>query len=124
VLRTIEVPVIPSSVTSFSLATVANYLLSVVLVFERGRFRRSIEILRFLNIVLVGLVLNTFLVWCFVYRFSVHPTAAKIVAVPIVLMWNYLGRRVWLGELEIGGLWTEGRTGVLGPRWFYQRLRR
>jgi putative flippase GtrA len=68
VLRTIEVPVIPSSVTSFSLATVAKYLLSVVLVFERGRFRRSIEILRFLNIVLVGLVLNTFLVWCFVLQ--------------------------------------------------------
>jgi putative flippase GtrA len=47
VLRAIEVPVIPASVMCFSLATAANYLLCVVLAFERGRFRRSIETLRF-----------------------------------------------------------------------------
>jgi putative flippase GtrA len=96
VLRTIEVPVILSSVTSFSLATAANYLLSVVLAFERGRFPRSIEVLRFLSVALVGLGLNTLLVWCFVYLFLIHPAAAKIVAVPIVLMWNYLGRRLFV----------------------------
>jgi putative flippase GtrA len=94
VLRAIEVPVIPASVTSFSLATTANYLLCIVLAFERGRFRRYIEMLRFLAIVLVGLGLNTLLVWYLVYPLSIHPTAAKIVAVPIVLMWNYLGRRL------------------------------
>src|SRR6516164_6922759 len=92
-LRAIEVPVIPASVTSFSLATAANYLLSVVLAFEHGRFRRYIEMLRFLAVVLVGLGLNTLLVWYFAYPLSIRPTAAKIVAVPIVLMWNYLGRR-------------------------------
>jgi putative flippase GtrA len=100
-LRAIEVAVIPASVTSFILASAANYLLSVVLAFERGRFRRSIEILRFLTVVLVGLGLNTLLVWCFVYPLSIHPTAAKIVAVPIVLMWNYLGRRLLVFDNEI-----------------------
>src|SRR5262245_16714992 len=101
VLRAIEVPVIPASVMSFSLATAANYLLCVVLAFERGRFRRSIETLRFLIVVLIGLGLNTLLVWCFVYRFSIHPTAAKIVAVPIVLIWNYLGRRLLVFSNDI-----------------------
>jgi putative flippase GtrA len=93
-LRRIEMPVIPASVTSFSLATAANYLLSVVLAFERGRFRQSVEMLRFLTVVLVGLGFNTLLVWCFVYPLSISPTAAKIVAVPVVLIWNYLGRRL------------------------------
>ena len=100
-LRAIEVPVIPASVTSFILASVANYLLSTVLAFERSRFRRYIEMLRFLTVVMVGLGLNTLLVWCFVYPLSIDPIAAKIVAVPIVLIWNYLGRRLFVFGNEI-----------------------
>jgi putative flippase GtrA len=37
VLRAIDLPIIPASVASFSLATAANYLLSIVIAFERGR---------------------------------------------------------------------------------------
>jgi putative flippase GtrA len=92
-LRAIAVPVIPASVTGFSVATAVNYLLCLVLAFERGRFRRSTEMLRFLSVVLVALGLNILFVWCFIYWLSIHPTAAKIIAVPIVLVWNYLGRR-------------------------------
>lgn len=93
-LRALGADVIPASVTSFILATAANYVLSIVLAFERGRFRRHVEIIRFLAVVLVGLGLNTLLVWCFVYPLSVHPTVAKIAAVPFVMVWNYLGRRL------------------------------
>src|SRR5436190_8015419 len=93
-MRAIEVPVIAASISSFILATAGNYLLSILLGFERGRFRRHMEMLRFLAVVLVGLGLNTLLVWFFVYPLSMHPTVAKIVAVPIVLVWNYLGRRL------------------------------
>jgi len=103
-LRAIEVPIITASVTSFGLATATNYLLSVILAFQRGRFRRYIEMLRFLTVVLIGLVLNTLLVWCFVYHLALHATAAKIMAVPIVLVWNYLGRRrlVFGNEIPAG----------------------
>jgi putative flippase GtrA len=92
-LRREATPVIPASVTSFILATIANYLLSILLAFQSGRFGRSIELMRFLTVVLVGLALNTGLVWCFVYRLGIQPTIAKISAVPFVLVWNYLGRR-------------------------------
>jgi putative flippase GtrA len=92
-LRRAAMPVIAASVTSFLVATAANYLLSILLAFERGRFRRHIELIRFLVVVLVGLALNTGLVWCFVYPLAIHPTVAKIAAVPFVLAWNYLGRR-------------------------------
>jgi putative flippase GtrA len=93
-LRRTAMPVIPASVTSYIVATVANYLLSVLLAFQRGRFRRHVELARFLTVVLVGLALNTALVWCFVYPLAIQPTIAKIAAVPIVLVWNYLGRRM------------------------------
>jgi putative flippase GtrA len=93
-LRMAEMSVIPASILSFIAATGANYMLSTVLAFQGGRFRRRTELARFLGVVLVGLALNTALVWCFVYPFGLNPTLAKIIAVPIVLVWNYLGRRL------------------------------
>jgi putative flippase GtrA len=115
-LRAIEVPVITASVASFSLATAANYLLSVILAFQRGRFRRYIEMLRFLTVVLIGLGLNTLLVWCFVYPLALHPTAAKIVAVPIVLVWNYLGRRRLVFGNEIPAIPAAVRAWLKPPK--------
>ena len=52
--------------------------LSIVLAFERGRFAATLKMLRFLTVVLVGLGLNTLLVWCFFYPLELHPPAAKI----------------------------------------------
>jgi dolichol-phosphate mannosyltransferase len=92
-LRRTATPIIAASVASFLVATIANYLLSILLAFQSGRFRRSAELTRFLIVVLVGLGLNTGLVWCFAYPLAIQPTIAKIAAVPIVLIWNYLGRR-------------------------------
>jgi putative flippase GtrA len=94
VLRTNGSPVITASVTSFVAATIANYFLSTKLAFDRGRFVRHVELMRFLGVVLVGLALNTSLVWLFVYPLAIDPTISKIVAVPIVLFWNYIGRRL------------------------------
>jgi len=44
-LREATIPVITASVISFIAATVANYQLSLLLAFERGRFRRHIELM-------------------------------------------------------------------------------
>lgn len=95
-LRRAAAPIIPASVLSFVIATIANYWLSVVLAFQRGRFRRHVEMTRFLSVVLVGLALNTALVGCFVYPLAMPPIVAKIAVVPIVLVWNYIGRRLFV----------------------------
>jgi putative flippase GtrA len=100
-LRRAAMPVIPASVASFIVATLANYLLSVLLAFERGRFHRQVELARFLIVVLVGLMLNTTVVWIFAYPLAIHPTVAKIAAVPIVLIWNYLGRRMFVFDKRV-----------------------
>jgi putative flippase GtrA len=100
-LRRAAMPVIPASVASFIVATTANYLLSIVLAFQRGRFRRQVELARFLGVVLVGLMLNTALVWIFVYPLAIPPTLAKVGVVPIVLAWNYLSRRVLVFDARV-----------------------
>src|SRR5579863_27308 len=71
-LRRAAMPVIAASVASFLVATLANYLLSILLAFQSGRFRRSAELGRFLAVVLVGLALNTALVWCFAYPLAIQ----------------------------------------------------
>src|SRR5260370_7088567 len=72
-LRMAEMSVIPASIVSFMAATGANYVLSTVLAFQGGRFRRHIELVRFLVVVLVGLALNTRLPWPFAYPLGAHP---------------------------------------------------
>jgi putative flippase GtrA len=100
-LRRTMMPVIPASVASFIVATIANYLLSLLLAFQRGRFSRQVELARFLGVVLVGLGLNTALVWIFIYPFAIPATLAKISVVPIVLIWNYLGRRMLVFDARV-----------------------
>jgi putative flippase GtrA len=121
-LRRAAMPVIPASVSSFIVATIANYLLSIVLAFQRGHHRLRVELTRFLGVVLVSLGLNTALVWIFVYPLAIPPTLAKIGVVPIVLIWNYLGRRMlvfdgripipirsWLLSARRGAVWPPVR---------------
>src|SRR5258706_7553603 len=88
-LRMAEMPVIPASIASFIAATGANYALSTILAFQGGRFRRHIELVRFLIVVLIGFALNNRLVLLFAYPLGVHPNLAEIIGVPMVLVWDY-----------------------------------
>ncbi len=93
-LSGLGVALIPASIAGFVLATVANYFLSYLLAFQRGRFGRTHELVRLFLVAGVGLVLNTSIVWVLAALLDVPPVIAKVVAVPIVLVWNFLGRRL------------------------------
>ena len=93
VLRHLGFPILAASATSFVMATFANYLLCCALVFRSGRFSRAEEILRLFVIAIVGLGLNSAMVWLLAEILGVNPTLAKILAVFPVFAWNYLGRR-------------------------------
>jgi len=93
VLRYLRFPILPASATSFATATLANYLLCCALVFRSGRFSRAEEILRLFVIAIVGLGLNSTVVWLLAEILGFDPTLAKVLAVIPVFAWNYLGRR-------------------------------
>jgi hypothetical protein len=61
--------------------------------FRSGRFSRPEEIVRLFIIALVGLGLNTAVVWLLARILRLDPTLTKILAVFPVFAWNYLGRR-------------------------------
>ncbi len=86
------VPLVVASVLSFILANIANYFISLRLAFVSGRFGLGVELLRLLIIVLVGLALNTLIVVVLVNGMNVLPALAKVLTLPVVLLWNFLGR--------------------------------
>ncbi|GAB4174263.1 MAG: hypothetical protein OHK0024_11020 [Thalassobaculales bacterium] len=104
-----------ASVAGFLTATCANYFLSYLLAFQRGRFGRANEVARLFAVAGIGLVLNTAFFELFV-RIGLHPVVAKVVAVPIVLIWNFLGRRLFVfhHSLPEHGLPFPGRRPPMG----------
>jgi len=95
-LQAADIPIIIASATSFTVATTLNYFLSYFFVFERGRFSMSHEIARVFVVSLIGLALNTLLVYLFVSDLALNGVLAKIIAIPLVLFWNFLGRRIFV----------------------------
>jgi putative flippase GtrA len=93
VLRLCKLPILTASVLSFVAATLVNYLLCCGFVFRSGRFSRAEEITRLFTIAMVGLGLNTAVVFFLAKILHFDPTLAKILAVFPVFAWNYLGRR-------------------------------
>jgi len=89
------VSVIPASIASFIVATVANYALSRRIAFARKAISGGDEIVRFVLVAGVGLVLNTGVVWGLLLL-GVPATIAKVAAVAPVLAWNFLGRRLFV----------------------------
>jgi putative flippase GtrA len=92
-LRHLKVPILTASAASFVSATVANYALCCAFVFRRGRFSRPGELLRLFGIAVIGLGLNSAVVWMLAEILAMNPTVAKILGVLPVFLWNYLGRR-------------------------------
>lgn len=89
-------PVISSSI-SFSISLVFNYVVSMRFVFmRRDDLSRTKEFIIFVFLSLVGLLLNSLIMWLgcsllfFDYRF------VKIVATVLVMVWNFVSRKVAL----------------------------
>jgi putative flippase GtrA len=70
VLLHFSVTILVASAISFIRGTIGNYLLCCVLVFRSGRFSRHIELLRIFGIAIVGLALNTAVLWLRLPMFS------------------------------------------------------
>jgi putative flippase GtrA len=92
-LRHLELPIMTASAVSFVTACFVNYCLCCAFVFRSGRFSRPEELLRLFGIAVIGLGLNSAVVWLLAEVLAMDPTLAKVLAVFPVFAWNYLGRR-------------------------------
>lgn len=86
-----------ATAAAFCLSTLYHYLLGNILVFTSGaRYGRRKELSLVFIVSTMGLAFNLFLMYIFVGMFTWQPMPAKVLASCIVVVWNYLARKMWI----------------------------
>jgi putative flippase GtrA len=85
------------STASFSVAVLLNYYLCINHLFQGGvRFTRSMEVLSFFIISVIGLLIHQSILYCAVDFLGVEIVSSKAIATASVFTWNYLGRKCFV----------------------------
>lgn len=86
-----------SATVSFTASVVFNYVASMRYVFthKEGMSRRR-EFVIFVVLSVVGLGINNACMWAGVELFGIHYLLTKIVATAIVMVWNFVTRKIFL----------------------------
>ena len=74
----------------FTTAASTNYFLNRIWTFESNNPRIGLEYTEFFIISLIGLAINTLILWLLVSKFRMNFYIAKIFAIAVVTVWNFL----------------------------------
>lgn len=90
-----------SATISFTASVVFNYVASMRYVFthKEGMSRRR-EFVIFVVLSVIGLLINNGCMWAGVELLGVHYLLTKIVATAIVVIWNFVTRKIFLDAGE------------------------
>lgn len=90
-----------SATISFTASVVFNYAASMRYVFthKEGMSRRR-EFVIFVVLSVIGLGINNLCMWAGVELFGVHYLLTKIAATAIVMVWNFVTRKIFLDAGE------------------------
>ena len=86
-------PWLPVSITTFILATLTNYYLSINFVFDSGiRHKKHIEIAGVFAVSTLALLVNQATLYLAIEVFNLNLIVSKVIATGVVFFWNYYGR--------------------------------
>lgn len=90
-----------SATISFTASVVFNYVASMRYVFthKEGMSRRR-EFIIFVVLSVIGLLINNGCMWAGVELLGIHYLLTKIVATAIVMIWNFVTRKIFLDAGE------------------------
>jgi putative flippase GtrA len=78
-----------SNAIGFSVAATSNYFLNRIWTFQSMNPEIAIEFSQFIVVSLIGLALNTFILWLIVSRFKFNFYLSKAFAIIVVMLWNF-----------------------------------
>ena len=86
-----------SAPIAFILGLITNYILSIVWVFKKRKFRnKSFEFGMFGLIGIVGVGLNELFIWYFTEYVHLYYLTSKIISTGFVFLWNFFVRKSML----------------------------
>lgn len=94
-----EVDYLLSSMISFLVGLAVNYFISTHWVFAKVTAvlqNKMMEFFIFLVIGIIGLCLNSAIIWLVTEKFRLHYLISKLVAASIVYLWNFFARKYTL----------------------------
>ncbi len=92
----------PAVIISFVLALAVNYILGRCITFKKSaeHCNAKSDLLPVVVVSLIGLLLNLLLMAIFVELFGVAEMISKVICTGLVLIWNFMGRRVFIYNKE------------------------
>ena len=86
-----------SSVLSFSISVIFNYIASVLWVFDvKQETRKTRNFILFIVFSVIGLGINQLVMWLGVESLGLHYMLVKIFATAVVMVWNFVTRKKML----------------------------
>ncbi len=83
-----------ATTVGYVVGAAVSYALNYRFTFRSAKSHKT-AVMRFLVIYAVGMALNSLIVFCLVHTFTFHYFVAQIVATGIVLLWNFVGNKLW-----------------------------
>lgn len=85
-----------SSIISFIVSLVFNYVLSIKWVFDVTKKQTYKEITMFIILSVIGLGINQLIMYVGVDKLSIHYMIIKLLATVIVMIWNFITRKIFI----------------------------
>lgn len=90
-----------SATISFTVSVIFNYVASMRYVFtHKEDMSRRREFVIFVVLSIIGLLINNGCMWAGVELLGIHYLIVKIVATAIVMIWNFVTRKIFLDAGE------------------------
>lgn len=90
-----------SNLIAFTIGLIYSYILTVLWVFKESTYQNKwIEFVVFAIIGIIGLVLNTKLLYLMTEYLSIYYLVSKVIATIVVLFWNFFARKFLLFRMK------------------------
>jgi len=91
----IKIPKYVSNAIGFTFAASTNYFLNRWWTFQSQNPEVAVEYMKFLAISLIGLGINTLILWILVSKFKKHFYLSKLFAIAVVTLWNFVANLLY-----------------------------
>jgi len=86
----IKIPKYVSNAIGFTVAAIWNYFFNRIWTFQSHDPEITYEFLRFFSVSLIGLGINTLILWLLVSKFKMNFYVSKLFAIGTVMIWNFV----------------------------------